>query len=254
MTTVVVGDYLAFWTRGWNKTVADAASMPDITVTSKSDGSGFDVLIDGDAGLTHQIWYQTIDGTSWTDGGTQVGDGTKSVVTATASWFRVAVATLNADGGYSQPNVKWVFVNGSGDTSTEVRVALVALIDANSSLETALGGTGRVNRDSPPKDPVYPSATYQIIGDLNPDLSKATYQELTLEFDLYATTQTKLGVVREILDEMLNELRFNTSSWAVRVKRRVSGAAIFPAGVQENAGEIFQMHLEWPVTAKAVGS
>ena len=70
---------MAPWQGGWQGPVT-ATNVPSTpTVSIAVSGTTATLTIAGDAGVTHQVYYQELGDAGWSDGGTRVGDGDKDV-------------------------------------------------------------------------------------------------------------------------------------------------------------------------------
>ena len=70
---------MATWQGDWQgpPTAASAPTAPTVSISVAATTAT--LTIAGDAGVTHQVYYQAIGAAAWSDGGDRVGDGDKAV-------------------------------------------------------------------------------------------------------------------------------------------------------------------------------
>ena len=125
------------WQEGWQGPTTGAAAIPTApTISLSISGTTATVTVNGDAGLSNVVYYQSIAGGAWTTGGTVVGDGDVVITGLAANQYIFVAQTFNGTTPSGISNTEVGFVVSSDLAFGDSPAVIIAeyLIEAISKM------------------------------------------------------------------------------------------------------------------------
>jgi hypothetical protein len=125
-----IGDMQSIGVGGWWTTVPTSSTPgePTLSVVSDNDGNSVTATVDGDAGVTNQLYYRTLEDTAWTTGSSRSGDGdiAQAGLTDHTAYDFVCVSS---SGGYNSVPSEVVRVYVSSGTQHIYQIEAIVNVD-----------------------------------------------------------------------------------------------------------------------------